>query len=356
MEKFNGIFLRVCLSAIPIIGIGWILAVTDYFGVALTFQQVIAVVLGLACACAFLTYPYFEKPGLLEIALSLIAFFSWFWMAYNFEDWIVTAHERTPEKWIPGALALVLMMEGLRKAAGKIIACLVWVLILYAFFGDYLPGALEAAVFPPTKTVTYFYADNNGVPGLVLQVVLNLVLAFIIFGKLMEVSGGTAFLTDLAMGWMGHRRGGPGPDAGELGLLGHFPRGLCRHPLAQRPFPGPRGGGDAEDHCRGGAPLQAHRRGRARASGGHPPGPHRGGQCSPESRPAAPRPAPSAALPPPPAAAPARRAVLPPAHPTCAFARAAARSPHPAPPAPPAAGPPPAAPPRLPPSAPAASG
>ena len=80
MEKFNGIFLRVCLSAIPIIGIGWILAVTDYFGVALTFQQVIAVVLGLACACAFLTYPYFEKPGLLEIALSLIAFFSWFWM------------------------------------------------------------------------------------------------------------------------------------------------------------------------------------------------------------------------------------------------------------------------------------
>ena len=209
MEKFNGIFLRVCLSAIPIIGIGWILAVTDYFGVALTFQQVIAVVLGLACACAFLTYPYFEKPGLLEIALSLIAFFSWFWMAYNFEDWIGTAHERTPDKWIPGALALVLMMEGLRKAAGKIIACLVWVLILYAFFGDYLPGALEAAVFPPTKTVTYFYADNNGVPGLVLQVVLNLVLAFIIFGKLMEVSGGTAFLTDLAMGWMGHRRGGP---------------------------------------------------------------------------------------------------------------------------------------------------
>ena len=209
MDKFTGLFLRSCLAAIPIIGIGWILHVTDYFGVALTFQQVIAVVLGLACACAFIRYPYLEKPGLLELLLSLVAFCSWFWMAYNFEDWIVTAHERTPDKWIPGACALILMMEGLRKAAGKIIAGLVWVLILYAFFGDYMPGALEAAIFPPTKTITYFYADNNGVPGLVLQVVLNLVLAFIIFGKLMEVSGGTAFLTDLAMGWMGHRRGGP---------------------------------------------------------------------------------------------------------------------------------------------------
>lgn len=209
MDKLTGTLLRACLSAIPIIGIGWILAVTDYFGIALTFQQVVAVILGLACASAFLKYPYLRKPGLFEIALGLIAFFSWFWMAYNFEDWIVTAHERTPDKWVPGMLALVLMMEAMRKAAGKIIAGLVWVLILYAFFGDLLPGALEAAIFPPTKTITYFYADNNGVPGLVLQVVVNLVLAFIIFGKLMEVSGGTAFLTDLAMGWMGHRRGGP---------------------------------------------------------------------------------------------------------------------------------------------------
>ena len=209
MEKFNGGLLRVCYAAIPILGIGWILAITDYFGVALTFQQAIAVVLGLACTCGILRYPYFEKSGLLEFVLAIVVFCCWFWMAYNFEDWIVTAHERTLDKWVPGALALFLMMEGLRKAAGKIIAGLVWVLILYAFFGDHLPGVLEAAVFPPTKTITYFYADNNGVPGLVLQVVLDLVLAFILFGKLMEVSGGTGFLTDLAMGWMGHRRGGP---------------------------------------------------------------------------------------------------------------------------------------------------
>ncbi len=209
MERVAGVTLNVCLAAIPVVGIGWILAVTDYFGIALTFQQILGVILGLACACGFLRYPYFSRPTMLELALALIAFLCWFWMAYNFEDWIVTAHERTPDKWVPGLIALVLMMEGLRKAAGKIIAGLVWVIILYAFLGHHLPGVLEAEVFPTTKTITYYYADNNGVPGLVLQVVVNLVLAFIIFGKLMEVSGGTAFLNDLAMGWMGHRRGGP---------------------------------------------------------------------------------------------------------------------------------------------------
>ena len=209
MERTGAAVLKLCLAAMPLAGIGWILAVTDYFGVALTFQQALGAILGFACAAAFLRHPYSGRAGGLELALAAAAFLSWLWMAYNFEDWIVTAHERTPDKWLPGAVALVLMMEGLRKAAGKIIAGLVWVLILYAFLGDHLPGVLEAEVFPPTKTITYYYADNNGVPGLVLQVVVNLVLAFIIFGKLMEVSGGTAFLNDLAMGWMGHRRGGP---------------------------------------------------------------------------------------------------------------------------------------------------
>lgn len=209
MEKFNGTLLRVLLAAIPLVGIGWILAVTDYFGIALTFQQVIAVILGFACGAALLKHPYFEKAGTFEFVLAVVAFFAWFWMAYNFEEWVVSGDELGIDKWGPATIALTLMMEGLRKAAGKIIAGLVWVLLLYSFVGDYLPGVLEAAVDPPAETIHYLYYDNNGVPGLVLQVVMNLVLAFIIFGKLMEVSGGTAFLTDLAMGWMGHRRGGP---------------------------------------------------------------------------------------------------------------------------------------------------
>ena len=209
MDKFSAALLRISLGAIPIIGVGWIFDVTDYFRIALTFQQAVGAILGLACAAALLKYPYFKKAGVLDCVLAVVAFGCWLWMAYKFEDWIVTANIRTPDKWVPGVLALVLMMEGLRKSAGKIIAGLVWVLVLYAFFGDNLPGILSADVFPPTKTITYLYADNNGVPGLVLQVIVNLVLAFIIFGKLMEVSGGTAFLTDLAMGWMGDRRGGP---------------------------------------------------------------------------------------------------------------------------------------------------
>ena len=181
MEKLNGTVLRVLLAAIPLVGIGWILAVTDYFGIALTFQQVIAVILGIACGASLLKYPYVEKAGILEFILAVIAFCAWFWMAYNFEDWVVSGDELGIDKWGPAVIAITLMMEGLRKSAGRIIAGLVWVLLLYGFVGDCLPGVLEAAVDQPAETIHYLYYDNNGVPGLVLQVVLYLVLAFIIF-------------------------------------------------------------------------------------------------------------------------------------------------------------------------------
>lgn len=213
MERVTYLLQRACLGLVPILGIGWVFSLPDYVGVALTFQQSVAVLLGLAAAAAFLKYPYLSRPSAIDLVCAATVFLTWFWMAWNFEDWIVGMADRTPDKWVPGVFAVVLVLEALRKSTGKIICGLVWVLILYAFFGDHMPGVLEAEVFPPTKVVLYLYADNNGIPGLVLQVVTNLVLAFILFGKLLDVSGGSAFFTDLAMGLMGHRRGGPAKAA-----------------------------------------------------------------------------------------------------------------------------------------------
>ncbi len=209
MERFIVLFQRALFASLPIIGVLWVFSVPDYFRIAFTFQQVVGTMLGLSMAAAFVKHPYGQKAGILEIVLAVVSFASWFWMAYNFEDWLMRAADRTPDMWVPGVFAIGLMMEALRKSCGRVITILVWVILVYAFFGDILPGALEAEVFPPTKTVLYLYGDNNGIPGLVLRIVVQIVLAFIIFGKLMEVTGATSFFTDLALGLMGHRRGGP---------------------------------------------------------------------------------------------------------------------------------------------------
>ena len=209
MDRVTGSFLRVCHALVPIFGVVWVFSLLDYLAIALTFQQVVGTILGIAMAAAFVKHPYGERAGALDLVLAVAGFAAWFWMAWNFEDWVVGMADRTPDKWVPGVIAIVLMMEALRKSCGLVISLLVWVLIAYAYFGDYLPGVLEAEVFPPTKIVLYLYADNNGIPGLVLRIVVQLVLAFIILGKLMEISGATRFFTDLALALMGHKRGGP---------------------------------------------------------------------------------------------------------------------------------------------------
>ena len=209
IERINGAILWVSLALVPAMGILWILGVPDILQWGLVVGQMSAVMLGLATAAAMLKYPYGARSGVLELVLAIAGLASWVWLAVNLDAWLLRMAERTPEMWGPGVVAIILMMEGLRKSAGRVIAVLVWTLIVYAFFGNHLPGVFEAEVFPPTKTVLYLYADTNGIPGLVLRVIVELVLAFIVFGKMLEVSGATNFFNDMALGLMGHRRGGP---------------------------------------------------------------------------------------------------------------------------------------------------
>ena len=127
----------------------------------------------------------------------------------HFQTWLVDINGATPEKYILGAIAIVVMMEALRKASGLPITTLVWLLIIYGFFGYLLPQPLQANYLAPESFILYLYADTNAIPGFVLNIIAGMVLAFIVFGKLMEVSGATQFFNDLAMALMGHRRGGP---------------------------------------------------------------------------------------------------------------------------------------------------
>lgn len=163
----------------------------------------------MATASGLLIKPYFGRITVLDIGLAIAGLVSWLWAAWNYEQWVLDAANRSPEKWIPGAVALGLAIEGVRKTCGLAITILVWVFVLYGFFGHLLPGAFEAIESKPPSLVLYLYSDTNAVPGIVLRVGATIVLAFMLMGKVMQLSGATQFFNDLALALMGHRRGGP---------------------------------------------------------------------------------------------------------------------------------------------------
>jgi TRAP transporter 4TM/12TM fusion protein len=203
------VLLKAYLGAITLVGLAWILDAPQYFGISLIDAEWIGLLLGLGVAAAFLKHPYFARPGPLEAAIGMAALACWLWMAAHSAAWVVDASGNTPPKWIPGVVAIVLLMEAMRKTAGLAITILVWALVAYGLFGYVLPGPFEAEKLPASSLVMYLYADTNGVPGLVLTVIGTLVLAFMVLGRLMEATGATKFFTDLALAAMGHRRGGP---------------------------------------------------------------------------------------------------------------------------------------------------
>jgi TRAP transporter 4TM/12TM fusion protein len=199
----------VYLSALILIGLAWIVDVPRFFGASLIAAEWIGLLLGIGVAAALLHKPYLSHTRLPDALLGFAGIGCWVWMTLNYSDWIIDISGFTAAKVVPAIAALVLLLEGMRKSAGLPITILVWCLVAYALFGGGLPALLQAETQSAGDLAMYLYADTNGVPGSVMIVVGTLVLAFVVLGRVMELSGAIRFFTDLSLALMGGHRGGP---------------------------------------------------------------------------------------------------------------------------------------------------
>jgi TRAP transporter 4TM/12TM fusion protein len=190
-------------------GLAWALDVPSRLGFALIEPEWLGPYLGVATAAALLRWPYRRVAGAVDVILGLLALGCWLWLAINYATWMFDIDGYTLTKFIPGLLGIALMVEGVRKSCGTSIAVLLLIMLAYALFGFLLPRPMQADDVSPQLLVMYLYSDTSAIPGQVLSIIATVVLAFVVFGKLMEVSGATNFFTDTAMALMGRRRGGP---------------------------------------------------------------------------------------------------------------------------------------------------
>ena len=209
MNRTLDLFEKACLAAIVALAIAWILDLPQLVNVSLAETEWLGPLIGISVAAALLRAPYVASRRWIDALLGLIAIGAWVWMSINQNAWFLDIEGVTAAKLVPGLMALVLLIEAMRKHAGLPITILVWVLFVYGLFGHLVPGPFQAAYQSPGDFLFYLYADGNAVPGRVLTIVATLVLAFIVLGRVMQVSGAIAFFTDLAMSVMGSRRGGP---------------------------------------------------------------------------------------------------------------------------------------------------
>ena len=206
--------LRALLIAITVLGSLWALEIHNYFQITFFKQQYLALFLALALCAVFLavkTYPkqagdsvpwydWLLSLGGLTIGLYVTIFYPS--IAYRLAV-------LSPDRWILGGLALILVIEATRRVAGGTLAWLALGVILYTRFAEYFPGIFYSKSPSWGRIASYLYLDSNGMLGLPIDVAAGVVVAFILFGQALYAVGGDKFLTDLALIATGRYRGGP---------------------------------------------------------------------------------------------------------------------------------------------------
>lgn len=115
-----------------------------------------------------------------------------------------------PVELAMGALAIVLILEALRRAVTPILAALVATGILYMVVTEHMPGILHFRDIPPSQIIETMYLFNgSGIYGSITGISATMVAMFIIFGAFVEGSGVGRLFHNLGMRVAGRQAGGP---------------------------------------------------------------------------------------------------------------------------------------------------
>ncbi|MBT7831040.1 MAG: TRAP transporter fused permease subunit [Candidatus Marinimicrobia bacterium] len=155
-------------------------------------------------------WPSLRPLDYLLILLSIVSISYWI---INYEALNYRAGAETQLDEAVAVAGVLLGIEVARRVIGPIFVILAGLLLFYGVYGMYFPSLIAhpGASFPELCT-TIFYKED-GVFGLMANVLATYVVLFVIFGAFMERSGAQRFFIDFPLAAVGHRLGGPGKMA-----------------------------------------------------------------------------------------------------------------------------------------------
>lgn len=206
--------LRTLLISITVLGSLWALELHHHFEVTFFKQQYLSLFLALGLCSVFIAVKAFPNQAgdnvpWYDWLLSLGGLAIGLYVTILYPTIAYRLGILSPDRWIFGGLAILLLLEATRRVAGGTLAWLALGVILYTRFAEYLPGIFYSKSPSWARIASYMYLDSNGMLGLPIDVAAGVVVAFILFGQVLYAVGGDRFLTDLALIATGRYRGGP---------------------------------------------------------------------------------------------------------------------------------------------------
>jgi TRAP transporter 4TM/12TM fusion protein len=168
---------------------------------------------------AFLLYPASahsprDRPSALDLGLALLAPLP----SVNILLDYASINSRmefidplTPAQFWLGVLAIVLLLEAIRRAVAPILAGIVAVSVAYMYLGEFMPGLFNTRPFSIAQIIEtiYFVPIIGGIYGPLTGIVAATITMFILFGAFVQASGTGRLFGNFGAAIAGRYAGGP---------------------------------------------------------------------------------------------------------------------------------------------------
>jgi TRAP transporter 4TM/12TM fusion protein len=192
----------------------------EFIGINIPLLSHRAIALTLFLVLAFLLVPAAKNASRTQlpwydILIILLVIIAGMYYPFNYD--VIVRYELIGE--VPGleAVYLFILIGAITEASRRVIGWPMVILILFLlaqlFFGKYWPGIIHAANLSLSRMTLYLYIAGQGILGIAMAVGSTVIVAFILFGALLRISGAGAFFIDLALAVAGRYRGGPAKAA-----------------------------------------------------------------------------------------------------------------------------------------------
>jgi TRAP transporter 4TM/12TM fusion protein len=186
---------------------------TGYFQFTAMNQRVPHVILGFVLI--FLVYPYGKKGRKDRLSIDSIVAASIILICgvYVLFTWFTKMGEMGLEppmyELIMGGIFILLLIEGTRRALGWAFPCVSVLVLLYARFGEIMPGPFAHKDYGVERIISSMFITTDGIFGMLAGISATYIFLFILFGAMLREAGGGEFFLDLAYSICGRFRGGP---------------------------------------------------------------------------------------------------------------------------------------------------
>ena len=213
LTGLSGALARFFLCSITILGSMWGLGLQHYLAWAFFNQQYLGLFFALAMASVFLLVKARPKESGERVPwhdwlLAAAALAAGGYVAVMYPTLAYRLGVLSPDRWILGGIAVIVVLEATRRVAGGTLAWVALGCVLYANLAYLFPGLLYARGSSWARIASYLYLDSGGILGVPLDVAATVLVAYIFFGQALYAVGGDKFLIDLALVAMGRYRGG----------------------------------------------------------------------------------------------------------------------------------------------------